>query len=692
MFNLRLHLTNSNPIEFFTPYVFMNNSNRNIVAHSMAISVAIGAILSLYLSYGGDLVGALLGFLLPPGYGFPIWKSVAIIAFAAIYGLFAEKSYFKSFAAITIILMIAWFSFSVLAHRVFNIDLLFVPVLICSILILITIQLKKYWKIDLVLNEKLISLASSGYLLRGKDADTRMKSGLKLLRTVLPLSEVIVFQYESNGELNPIGRTRNSSVHESLSSRQNSWRENVAQCEKALRSRETVIETDARREGAVKLALPLITENVLVGGLFVNIRENFEENDVHLLEGFSEQLARNFQRMQLETESVDRKFFSSFLSTQAIENRLNITNLINGLIKEQSFGVVATSYIQEAHAIAYLDGTIAYVNRQMRHLAKIEPGEINELNVFDLLNRFKTDVFNEPSVAIRRVLQTGSTFQKELLFDEDVICLDLEIKLVKIATDVENVHETEIPKKPACFLISLRDITTRKENKKLRSDMVNLMSHELRTPITSIQGFAEMLMADEKIPEDAREYLDIIANESQRAANLLSNFLSVANLQQSDKQEFHKSPVRVCKVVEEVVENLKGKAKQKRIRLVDKRGEHIPPIAADRGLLTKAILHLVDNAVKYSPERSSVIISTILESDFLRVEVEDRGYGIPPAEQEKIWNKFYRVARDGRDKEEESTGLGLSLVKEIVEQHSGTVAVESEVGRGSKFSFKIPRF
>jgi signal transduction histidine kinase len=86
-----------------------------------------------------------------------------------------------------------------------------------------------------------------------------------------------------------------------------------------------------------------------------------------------------------------------------------------------------------------------------------------------------------------------------------------------------------------------------------------------------------------------------------------------------------------------------------------------------------------------------VIISTIMESDFLRVVVEDRGYGIPTAEIDKIWQKFYRVSRDGHDKEEESTGLGLSFVKEAIEQHGGEVLVESEVGQGSRFSFTIPR-
>ena len=125
--------------------------------------------------------------------------------------------------------------------------------------------------------------------------------------------------------------------------------------------------------------------------------------------------------------------------------------------------------------------------------------------------------------------------------------------------------------------------------------------------------------------------------------------------------------------------------------MIEQVNSPIPPIAADKGLIQRAVSHLIDNAIKYSPEKTSVIISTVLEADFLRVVVEDRGYGIPLGEKEKVWQKFYRVARDGQDKEGESTGLGLSLVKEIIEQHDGEVGVESEIGQGSKFSFKLPR-
>jgi signal transduction histidine kinase len=198
-------------------------------------------------------------------------------------------------------------------------------------------------------------------------------------------------------------------------------------------------------------------------------------------------------------------------------------------------------------------------------------------------------------------------------------------------------------------------------------------------------------MLEDNIPEDSREFLKTIADESNRASKILSNFLSVANLEQGDKQEVTKSPVKVNKVVSEVLQDYQKIAKGKRIHLVDKQSEDIAPIAADRGLITKAISHLVDNAIRYSPERTSVIISTILETDFLKVVVEDRGYGIPRGEQEKIWQKFYRVAHEGLDKQEETTGLGLSLVKEIIEQHNGDVSVQSEPGRGSRFTFRLPR-
>jgi two-component system phosphate regulon sensor histidine kinase PhoR len=221
--------------------------------------------------------------------------------------------------------------------------------------------------------------------------------------------------------------------------------------------------------------------------------------------------------------------------------------------------------------------------------------------------------------------------------------------------------------------------------------MISLMSHELRTPLTSINGFSELLAAEPALPEPAREFVTIIGNESQRLSRMINTFLAVTQLERKDKQEVLKIPLRVDEVVRETIQSLQPVAKKKRIRLVEEPAQRLPPVAADKSLITQAVRNLVNNAIKYSPERTTVTISTALEAEAVRVSVEDRGYGIPPESVDKVWEKFYRVVREGQEKDEESTGLGLSFVREVIEQHGGSVDLRSEVGRGSKFSFTLPR-
>ena len=619
------------------------------------------------------------------------WSIPALIAVALSVGYLSERFGVKKVLKFAVPFVFVWAVLSFLAATYFSINLYFIRTVSVLILPIFFVHANKLWMIDSELTDKLVELASAGHILEGKSADLRIESGLRLLETVFPLSEAIVFRLDKSEGLTPVGRTITENLTDSMKVRQNAWRESIALCERALESRTTVVETDDGQAKAAQVALPLVYENIAVGVLFVKVHRGFERGDQYVLESFCGQLARNFQRRELRGKDLPNKFWWSFLSTNSTENRVGTTSLIKSLMKEQSFSAVASSYLKEAHAIAYLDGTLAYLNRQMRHLAKLSTDQIYELDLFGLLENFKTDIFSEPHLAIRRVLQTGETYQNELFFQEKNQTLDLQISLVKVPSDDVSIHETNVAMKPACFLITLRDISAVKENEKLRSDMASLMSHELRTPITSIKGFAELMLMDNSITEEQREFMTIIANESQRLSKMISTFLSVSNLEQADKKEVSKVAVKLDTVVREVVDELQETARRKRIRLVEQNYDTLPPIAADKGLIRRAVSHLVDNAIKYSPERTSVMISTVLEADFLRVVVEDRGYGIPADEREKIWQKFYRVARDGQDKEEESTGLGLSLVKEIVEQHGGDVSVESEVGQGSRFTFTLPR-
>jgi K+-sensing histidine kinase KdpD len=619
------------------------------------------------------------------------WSFLLLLLLAVAVGLVTEKFSIKKVLPYVLSFVGIWAVFSFIAAKYFSFNLFFLRVAAIVFVSMIAAHLKKLWLIDFELTERLVEVASTEHLLEGKTPDSRIESGLKLLETVLPLSEAIVFHYDESGQLKPVGRARNDQAINNLSSRQTEWRENVELCVQAFKQRETIVSLDESKIGSARIALPLIHEKVAVGVLFVKVNKNFEYADRNLLEAFSDQLARNFQRKQLRSKSLPHKTWWSGLSTHSAENRLDVISLINSLMLEQSFGMVASSYLKEAHAIAYLDGTLAYLNRQMRHLLKKNAAQIHEIDLFGLLDSFKNEIFNEPSLAIRRVLQTGENFNSDLFYPKTNKTLKIQITLVKVPNDDVSIHETNVSMKPACFLITISDITALKENERLRSDLTSLMSHELRTPVTSIQGFAELLLADDTIPGESREFLEIISNESQRLSKMLTTFLSVSNLEQTDKQEMEKTPVKLDTIVSEVVGEMQERAKRKRIRLVEQPNSHIPPVAADKGLIQRVVSHLVDNAIKYSPERTSVIISTILEADFLRVVVEDKGYGVPASERDKIWQKFYRIARDGQDKEEESTGLGLSLVKEIVEQHGGQVGVESEIGQGSKFSFTLPR-
>lgn len=670
----------------------MKTSKYDGVSSALLVSLCVAAavLLLMWLAFTATFYAGETGIFS----GVSVPKIAVLLAAGMSSGYAAQRFSVRRLLPFFLTVWFVWFAAWVLLLHFFGVNIIFLAGFLITLSTLFAIHLRKIWAIDSVLTEKLVSLASTGHLLEGKSAESRIESGLKLLETVMPLADAIVFSFDADGELEPIGRARGGEVNEKAAdcavSRQSLWRENVRLCEEAIALRQTVAQK-AEDEQAARVAVPLVYEGVTVGALFVNFRRNFDHEDRSILEAFSGQLARNFQRKQLRGKSLPHKFWWSFLSTESAENRLDIISLINGIIKEQSFSALASSYLKEAHAIAYLDGTLAYLNRQMRHLAKIDSHDIYETDLFDLLDRFKTYIFNEPSLAVRRVLQTGETYKCELYFPDTNKTLKLQLSLVKVPSDDESIHATNIPMKPACFLITLRDISAVKENEKLRSDMTSLMSHELRTPVTSIRGFAEILLQEENLSEEAHEFLTIISNESQRLSKMLSTFLSVSNLEQSDKQDVSKTPVKLDNVVSEVVYDLQESAKRKRIRLVEQANTHLPPVAADRGLIARAVSNLVDNAIRYSPERTSVIISTILESDFLRVVVEDRGYGIPKGEQEKIWQKFYRVARDGQDKEEESTGLGLSLVKEIVEQHGGGVAVESEPGGGSRFSFTLPR-
>jgi signal transduction histidine kinase len=403
-----------------------------------------------------------------------------------------------------------------------------------------------------------------------------------------------------------------------------------------------------------------------------------------LLTAVGGQMARNLQREEVHTSTSKLNPFA-FFSAREARQKLQSLYVLNGAMVEQSVGLNALSELTDGVALAYLDGRIAHVNKPMLALAALTENEVSSISFLELLDHFRTGVFDEPAIAVRRVLQTSEAYERELPLGDRNETYGLRISLV-----MNQPEENEAPQ-PLCLSLVVKDLTQLKEYEQLKSDMISLMSHELRTPLTSINGFAELLASDAELPEQTREFVTIIANESQRMSRMINTFLTVTKLQRKDRQEVLKIPLRLDEVVKETIAGMQPVAKKRRIRLVEQPTQRLPPVAADKSMITQAIKNLVGNAIKYSPERTTVTVSTTLEAEAVRLCVEDRGYGIPAESKDRVWEKFYRVVREGEDKDEESTGLGLSFVREVVEQHGGAVDLESEVGRGSKFSFTLPR-
>jgi signal transduction histidine kinase len=565
-----------------------------------------------------------------------------------------------------------------------SIDILFVPMSFAGVLAVMVVQAHRLWSLDRELTRSVKRISTNSTSAAGDESHQRLMRGLKLLDTVLSVSEAIVFERNDDYHLVPIARLRNAQSGPLNTSQNSIWRDGVSLSEKAIAAGQLITHKSNDERGGV-VATPLRHENRTVGALLIRLPNEFSEEDRPLLSAVAAQLARNLQREEA-SKSTMRTGPLAYFSARAAQRRLESVDVLSGLLSERSFGAQALAQSPDGMGIAYLDGTLAYINSRLVQLSGLPEDEAKKLDLFGLLDRFRNDIFDEPAIAIRRVLQTGEPYDRELLFVDRDQTLGLKIALL-----FNPLTTGEAQREPLCLAVLVHDLTRQKQYEQLKSDMISLMSHELRTPLTSINGFAELLAADEGLPEHLKEFVTIVNNEAQRMSRMINTFLAVTRLERKDKQGVLKIPLKLNDVVRNIVSTLQPVARKKRIRLVELPAQTIPPVAADRGLITKVVSNLVSNAIKYSPERTTVTVSTALEAEAVRVSVEDRGYGIPPEDVDRIWEKFYRVAHEGLEKDEESTGLGLAFVREVVEQHGGRVGVESEVGRGSKFSFTLPR-
>jgi signal transduction histidine kinase len=235
-------------------------------------------------------------------------------------------------------------------------------------------------------------------------------------------------------------------------------------------------------------------------------------------------------------------------------------------------------------------------------------------------------------------------------------------------------------------LVMMQDPTRESRGVESYRRLVSAVSHELRTPLTAILGHADILGSCDPQRDEVlwRRSRDFIASEAQRLARLVEDLLTLSRL---DLTPLRRSPVNVRAIVEEAISSLFQAAESRRVRLALQSPPSLSRVMGDRDRLHQAFLNLIDNAVKYSPDDSQVTVSLTPEEQAVQVEVRDSGRGIQPQDLPYIFEPLYR-SEGARDVP--GTGLGLTIVRTILEQHGSTIEVQSVPGQGTTFRFHLP--
>lgn len=235
----------------------------------------------------------------------------------------------------------------------------------------------------------------------------------------------------------------------------------------------------------------------------------------------------------------------------------------------------------------------------------------------------------------------------------------------------------------------IRDITQQKLADQMRNQFVYSATHELRTPLANIKAYAETLaLCDSLDVEKQKEFCNTINAEAHRLSRFIDDLLSISRMEAGamalDRQE-----TDLERLFQETIRNVQPQMIQKKITFQAHLPEKLPKLNLDKDKFTVALINLLGNAAKYTPEGGRVVLQVEVREGQIQIEVADTGFGISVQELSRIFDKFFRSA-DPRIQEQSGSGLGLSLAHEIVRLHGGKIAVHSELDKGTKFIVSLP--
>jgi signal transduction histidine kinase len=234
-----------------------------------------------------------------------------------------------------------------------------------------------------------------------------------------------------------------------------------------------------------------------------------------------------------------------------------------------------------------------------------------------------------------------------------------------------------------------RDISREAETNRLKTEFVNNISHELKTPLTLIRLYGETLQLKENLTNaEKKDCYEIITKESERLSHLINNVLDFSRIEMGRK-EFDLKEGRLQDVITDTLESYRYHLEKKGFVIHSDIASDLPEMNFDGEAIASVLINLLSNVMKFSPSEKEVTVKLFRDNGNAVLQVADKGIGISQKEIPKIFERFYQSENKGAS-EARGSGLGLTLVKHIIEAHGGKIEVESEVGKGSMFTVRIP--
>lgn len=360
------------------------------------------------------------------------------------------------------------------------------------------------------------------------------------------------------------------------------------------------------------------------------------------------QLTNDFYRIKNESDT-------NFLNAKEFGDRLNsvLNNMVEGVI-----------VIDDRHRFIY-------ANESSLSLLSIEHESLQERSILEVLR----------NPTIEQVVEKCFS-RKETVKTEFETIRGLRRTLALRASWMPSETQNRA-------MLVLNDVTNLRHLENMRRDFVANVSHELKTPLASIKAYAETLrMGGLDDLENRVGFVATIEEQANRLHQLIMDLIHLGRIEEG-RTAFQITDVDMCSLLEERVQSFRDDARKAQIMLeIDTPEEEIWGRADDEGMQT-IIDNLISNAIRYTPPEGRVLVRCKVRDDNVLIEVSDTGIGIAPEQQERIFERFYRVDK-ARSREKGGTGLGLSIVKHLVQSFGGKMDLESSIGRGSKFTVGLP--